>query len=71
MSGIPEFAAAGVERGVQGGTFPARIWGAYMEDVGLDQFEFTDWERPGPQPRPPARLYLPGNECLFRTVSSL
>ncbi len=67
MTDIPEFSAVGVGR-VQGGTFPARIWGAYMENVGLEQFEFTDWERPGPQPRPSARLYLPGNECLFQIV---
>jgi penicillin-binding protein 1A len=67
MRNIPQFANAGVDR-VQGGTFPARIWGAYMEDVGLDQFEFADWERPGPQPRGPARLYLPGTECVFQIV---
>jgi penicillin-binding protein 1A len=67
MAGIPEFEEAGVSR-VQGGTFPARIWGAYMEDVGLEQFEFEDWDRPGPQPRGPARLYLPGTECLYQIV---
>jgi membrane peptidoglycan carboxypeptidase len=67
MRGISEFSAAGVDR-VQGGTFPARIWGAFMEGVGLDQFEFADWEPPGPQPRGPARLYLPGNECVFQIV---
>lgn len=67
MRDIPEFSAAGVDR-VQGGTFPARIWGAFMEDVGLDQFEFADWDRPGPPPRGPARLYLPGNECVFEIV---
>ena len=67
MDEIPEFVAAGVNR-VQGGTFPARIWGAYMERVGLEQ-SIVDWERPGPQPRPPARLYLPGNECLFAAVA--
>jgi penicillin-binding protein 1A len=67
MRNIPEFSAAGVDR-VQGGTFPARIWGAFMEDVGLDQFEFADWDRPGAQPRGPARLYLPGNECVYEIV---
>lgn len=67
MRDIPEFSAVGVDR-VQGGTFPARIWGAFMEDVGLDQFEFADWEQPGAQPRGPARLYLPGNECVFQIV---
>ncbi|MEO6570940.1 MAG: transglycosylase domain-containing protein, partial [Ilumatobacteraceae bacterium] len=67
MTNIPEFDLAGVDR-VQGGTFPARIWGAYMENVGLEQFQFADWDPPGLQPRPPARLYLPGNECLYDVV---
>jgi membrane peptidoglycan carboxypeptidase len=67
MANIPEFVADGVSR-VQGGTFPARIWGAYMEQAGLEQFEFTDWEPPGAQPRPPARLYLPGSECLYQII---
>lgn len=67
MRDIPEFVDAGVRR-VQGGTFPARIWGAFMEDVGLDQFEFTDWEDPASPDREPARLYLPGNECVFEIV---
>ena len=36
-----------------------------LERVGLD----ADWERPGPHARPPARLYLPGNECVFQVVA--
>ncbi len=70
-SNIPEFRAdlnAVGAAGVQGGIYPARIWGAYMENIGLEQFEFADWDRPGPQPRRAARLYLPGNECLFKVV---
>ena len=71
MVNVPEFVDAGVPR-VQGGTFPARIWGAYMEDVALGQlgetFEFADWDRPAEQPRGPAKLYLPGNECLFQII---
>ncbi|NNE11461.1 MAG: hypothetical protein HKN41_04365 [Ilumatobacter sp.] len=71
MANIPEFLDAGVSR-VQGGTFPARIWGAYMEAVGLErlgeQFEFADWPRPEPPARGAARLYLPGNECLYEIV---
>ncbi|MCB0967316.1 MAG: transglycosylase domain-containing protein [Ilumatobacter sp.] len=67
MRNIPEFSAVGVSR-VQGGTFPARIWGAYMENIGLDQFELGDWDRPGPPARGPARLYLPGNECVYEIV---
>ena len=71
MRDIPEFNAAGVPR-VQGGTFPARIWGVYNEAVALgqlgEQFEFADWDRPEAPPRGPARLYLPGNECLYEIV---
>jgi penicillin-binding protein 1A len=70
-SNIPEFVpdlnAVGAA-GVQGGIYPARIWGAYMEEVGLEQFEFADWDPPGLQPRRPARLYLPGTECLYDVI---
>ncbi len=66
MTNIPEFVAAGVDR-VQGGTFPARIWGAFMEGVGLDKAEL-DWDRPDSAGRFPARLYLPGVECVFEVI---
>ncbi len=61
MVSIPEFVDEGVPR-VQGGTFPARIWGAYMEAAhrGLP---VTDWSPPPPGLRSPVRLYLPGTEC--------
>jgi membrane peptidoglycan carboxypeptidase len=69
MSGIPEFANAGVDR-VQGGTFPARIWGNMMDAIGLERVGLdADWERPGPPGRPPARLYLPGNECVYQAIA--
>jgi hypothetical protein len=66
MEAIPEFLAAGVDN-VQGGTFPARIWGAFMENVGLES-GVADWPPPPPSPRDPARLYLPGTECLYQVV---
>lgn len=66
MINVPEFRAVGVGN-VQGGTFPARIWGALMETVGLERFD-TDWPLPGTPPRPAARLYLPGNECVYEVV---
>jgi penicillin-binding protein 1A len=67
MEGVPEFAAQGVPR-VQGGTYPARIWGAFMEPAHV--FEpVTDWDPPSAPARPPARLYLPENECLFELVA--
>ena len=28
----------------------------------------ADWDRPASQPRDPARLYLPGSECLFQII---
>jgi penicillin-binding protein 1A len=69
MAGIPEFANAGVDR-VQGGTFPARIWGNMMDAIGLERVGLdADWERPGPPARLPARLYLPGNECVYQVVA--
>jgi penicillin-binding protein 1A len=66
MTRIPEFQEAGVNN-VQGATFPARIWEAYMGPAHV--FEpVTDWP-PAPRPaRPPVRLYLPGNECIYRVV---
>jgi membrane peptidoglycan carboxypeptidase len=36
MANVPEFVAAGVPR-VQGGTFPARIWGHFMDAIGLER----------------------------------
>jgi membrane peptidoglycan carboxypeptidase len=66
MVNIPEFRADGFPN-IQGGTYPARIWGAFMEPAHV--FEpVTDWEPPPPNPRRPARLYLPGVECLYRVV---
>lgn len=63
MRNIPEFAEAGVSR-VQGGTFPAQIWGAFTENVGLEQ-ALGDWPEPEEAPRGPAKLYLPGMECVY------
>jgi penicillin-binding protein 1A len=69
MDNIPEFRDDGVPR-VQGGTYPARIWGAFMERAHV--FEpITDWAPPPPPTRPAVRLYLPGNECLFNTVTEV
>lgn len=67
MVNIPEFLAAGVGR-VQGGTFPAAIWKTFMDAAHIDA-DITDWDPPPPPGRAPARLYLPGNECLAGVVS--
>ena len=53
--------SAGLE-GVQGGTFPSRIWGAYMTPAMYGR-PLQDWPAPPLPPRPPMRLYLPGVEC--------
>jgi penicillin-binding protein 1A len=66
MRDIAEFRADGVPR-VQGGTYPAKIWGVFMEKAHL--FEpVTDWNAPPGPRRPPAILYLPGVECLYELV---
>jgi len=61
MVNIPEFVEAGVPR-VQGGTFPARIWGAYMKPAHSG-VTITDWPAPPPLAGSAERLYLPGTEC--------
>jgi penicillin-binding protein 1A len=67
MVNIPEFVAQGVSK-VQGGTFPAAIWKAYM-DVAHVFKPVLDWPKPPPNPRPASRLYLPGSECIAEVVS--
>ena len=67
MNGIPEFVAVGVPR-VQGSTFPARIWKAFMDPVH-DGLPIVDWQAPPPLTRNPVRLYLSGNECIAVLVS--
>jgi penicillin-binding protein 1A len=62
MNGIDEFRARGYSR-VQGGTFPAEIWKAFMEPAHAG-VPAADWDRPPPPKRANARLYLPGNECI-------
>lgn len=67
MVNIPEFKAVGVAN-VQGATFPARIWKAYMDAAHAD-LPIIDWESPVAQTRNPIRLYLPGVDCLAQVVS--
>ncbi len=62
MNDIAEFRARGYPR-VQGGTFPAEIWKAFMEPAHA-AVPAVDWDRPPPPKRPNARLYLPGSECI-------
>jgi membrane peptidoglycan carboxypeptidase len=67
MVDIPEFLADGVGN-VQGGTYPARIWGAFMEQA-LTPLPLEDWPVAPELTRKAVRLYLPGNECLAKLVS--
>jgi penicillin-binding protein 1A len=69
MNGIPEFAAEMGRNGkVQGADYPSRIWGAFMEAALADQPN-VDWPRPPGLPREPARIYVPGEECVAEVVS--
>jgi penicillin-binding protein 1A len=73
INGVPtcntqEFVDADGIREVQGGTYPARIWGAFMEPA-VAPLPLEDWSAPPALPRKPVRLYLPGNECLAKLVS--
>ena len=50
---------------MQGGLYPAQIWQTYMQPA--NQFlPIEDWSAPPPDRRAPARLFLPGNECLYQ-----
>ncbi|HQV58073.1 MAG TPA: hypothetical protein PKV27_08675, partial [Ilumatobacteraceae bacterium] len=52
---------------VQGGTYPAKIWGAFT-GAALDGQDAPDWAAPPRDSRGPVRLYLPGEECLYVAV---
>ncbi|MEY3691555.1 MAG: hypothetical protein RJB57_1211, partial [Actinomycetota bacterium] len=67
MVNIPEFRADGVPR-VQGATYPARIWKAYM-DAAHAGLPVVDWDAPAPPARNQMRLYLPGVDCIAELVS--
>jgi membrane peptidoglycan carboxypeptidase len=63
MQNVPEFEGAN-ENNVQGGRYPAQIWNTFMNPAHFNM-PISDWEAPPAPVRPPARLYLPDNECLF------
>ncbi|MEO5900844.1 MAG: transglycosylase domain-containing protein [Ilumatobacteraceae bacterium] len=69
MSNIPAFRKDGVSK-VQGGTYPARIWRAYMEGQPA-ALGVLDWPPPPAPVRGAAKLYLPGVECLAQLVSGV
>jgi penicillin-binding protein 1A len=67
MVNVPEFRRDGVPR-VTGGTYPAKIWKAFMDQahIGLPAL---DWDVPGVVQQNPKRLYLPGVDCTAQLVS--
>jgi membrane peptidoglycan carboxypeptidase len=68
MRNIPEFLNDphfGPVNPVHGGDYPVRIWKYYM-DVTHTFIPPVDWPPPPPNSRPARRLYLPGEECVFR-----
>lgn len=67
MVNIAEFRKDGVSK-VQGGTYPARIWRAYMEGPAPSALQVLDWPGPPAPARGAANLYLPGVECLYQQV---
>ncbi|MBA2388226.1 MAG: hypothetical protein H0V69_14200, partial [Acidimicrobiia bacterium] len=52
---------------VQGGRYPALIWKTFMDPALAGKPSF-DWPAPPPPTRYPARLFLPGQECVTRIV---
>ncbi len=65
---VPEFYELDGVDAVQGGTYPARIWGAYMRPALYAQ-PVEDWAPPPAPTRTAARLYLPGEECAYKVTS--
>jgi penicillin-binding protein 1A len=64
---VPEFYDLDGVDAVQGGTYPARIWGAYQQPAIAD-LAVEDWYPPPASVRRAARLFLPGEECVFEIV---
>ena len=63
MRNIPEFVRKGVNP-VHGGDYPVQIW-KYFMDATHGFLPPDDWPAPRPA-RPPRRIFLPGEECVFR-----
>jgi len=68
MVNVPEFIKESGRKVIQGADYPARIWGDYMTNT-LAPLPVADWPVPNRAVRGPARIYVPGEECLARLVS--
>ncbi len=64
---VPEFYDLDGVDAVQGGTYPARIWGAFQQNA-VAGLPFEDWAPPPPLARRAARLFLPGEECAYTVL---
>jgi membrane peptidoglycan carboxypeptidase len=60
MVNVPEFD----QERVQGGLYPTQIWQQYMNNAHAF-LPGNDWAPAPAAARPPQRLYLPGNECIY------
>ena len=72
MVNIPEFVEAGVSAGpgrhVPGARSGARTWSRSRSASSASSSSSPTGTAPSRQPRDPARLYLPGSECLYEVV---
>jgi penicillin-binding protein 1A len=63
MDRIPEYMKDFRNGNIDGGTYPAVVWKRYM-DTAHAQLPVEDWPKPPATKRRPARVYLPGEECV-------
>jgi membrane peptidoglycan carboxypeptidase len=64
MRNVPEFVRDGVNP-VHGGDYPVQIW-KYFMDATHAYLPPDDWPAPPAPARPPHRIFVPGEECVFR-----
>ena len=64
MRNIPEFVRDGVNP-VHGGDYPVQIW-KYFMDATHAFLPPEDWPAPPAPARPARRIFVPGEECVFR-----
>jgi penicillin-binding protein 1A len=68
MRNIPEFVRNGVNP-VHGGDYPVQIW-KYFMDATHAFLPPEDWPAPPAPARPARRIFVPGEECVFRARAS-
>lgn len=64
MNGVPQYKQF---YSVQGGTYPSLIWKQLMDSIH-ETFPVEDWPKPPNNPRQPARVYAPGQDCFATYV---